>query len=132
VKAVPAATPTPVATPVKDTTAPAATLTSVPGQKLKQVLAKGLRLTLSSNEAGTATVTVAVDAKTARKLHIKREVGRAGTSVRAGTLGVTVKLAAKARKAFKKLRTVKLSVKAVVTDAAGNPATRSLAVTLKR
>lgn len=118
--------------PLKDTTAPVASLASAPGQKLKQVLAKGLHLTLASNEAGKATVTVSVDAKTARKLHIKREVGRASAAVRAGKLELTVKLGAKARKAFKKLRKVRLSVKAVVTDAAGNPATRSLTVTLKR
>jgi hypothetical protein len=120
------------APPPKDTTAPVAALASARGQKLKQALAKGLQLTLSSNEAGNATVTVSVDAKTARKLHIKREVGRASAAVRAGKLELTVKLAAKARKAFKKLRKVKLTVHAVVTDAAGNAAPLTTTVTLKR
>jgi Bacterial Ig domain len=133
VTAAPAATPTPTPTPViKDTTAPVAGLASAGNQKLKPVLAKGLRLTLTSNEAGKATVTVSVDAKTAGKLHIKREVGRATAIVRAGKLDVTVKLAAKARKALKKQRKVTLSVRAVVTDAAGNAGARSLTVRLKR
>jgi hypothetical protein len=131
VNALPAATPTPTPPP-PDTTAPVATLNSVRGQKLKQVLAKGLHLTLATNEAGKATVTVTVDAATARKLHLKREVGRASADVRAGKLELTVKLTAKARKAIKKLRKVRLTVRAVVTDAAGNPATRSMTVTLKR
>jgi hypothetical protein len=125
-----AATPTP--TPVPDTTPPTANLISAPGQKLKQVLAKGLHLTLASNEAGKATVTVSVDAKTARKLHIKREVGRASAAATAGKLDLTVKFTAKARKALQKLRKVKLSVRAVVTDAAGNSAPSSMTVTLKR
>jgi len=128
VTAAPPATPT----PVKDTTPPVASLGSASGQKLKQVLSKGLHLTLASNEAGKASVTVAVDAKTARKLHIKREVGKASANVRAGKVELTVKLTAKARKAFKTLRKVSLSVKAVVTDAAGNSASRSLTVRLKR
>jgi Bacterial Ig domain len=116
----------------RDTAPPVAVLTSVSGQKLKQVLAKGLHVTLASNEAGSATVTVTVDAKTARKLHIKREISRVSAIVSAGKLELTLKLTAKARKAIKKLAKVRLSVRAVVTDAAGNPATRSLTVTLKR
>lgn len=118
--------------PPPDTAAPMTTLSAARGQKLKQVLAKGLRLMLSSNEAGKAAVTVSVDAKTARKLHVKREVGSATANAVAGKVGLTVKLSAKARKAFKKLRKVKLSVRAVVTDVAGNATNRSLAVTLKR
>jgi hypothetical protein len=118
--------------PPKDKTAPVATLSSVRGQKLKQVLAKGLHLTLASNEAGRATVAVTVDAKTARKLHIKPQVGSATANVGSGKLELTVKLTAKARKAIKKLRKVRLSVRAVVTDAAGNSAHPSMTVTLKR
>jgi hypothetical protein len=131
VNALPQATPTPTPTP-RDITPPVAALTSATGQKLKQVLAKGLHLTLASNEAGKATVTVTVDAKTARKLHIKREISRVSAIVSAGKLELTLKLTAKARKAIKKLTKIRLSVRAVVTDAAGNPATRSLTVTLKR
>jgi hypothetical protein len=118
--------------PPKDTTAPVATLTSARGQTLKQVLAKGLRFTLASNEAGTAAVTVSVDAKTARKLHTKRVVGSASAAVRAGKLDLTVKLTAKARKALKKASKVRLTVSAVVTDAAGNAGRYSTTVTLKR
>jgi hypothetical protein len=132
VTAAPAGTPTPTPAPPKDTTAPVASLASVPGQKLKQVLAKGLQLMLSSNEAGSATVTVSVDAKTARKLHIKREVGRASAAVRGGKVQLTVKLAAKARKAFKTLRKLTLTVRTVVTDAAGNATPLTKTVTLKR
>ena len=125
----PAGSPPP---PPKDTTAPVATLSSARGQTLKQVLAKGLRFTLASNEAGSAAVTVSVDAKTARKLHIKREVGSASAAVSAGKLNLTVKLTAKARRALKKTRKVRLTVSAVVTDAAGNAGRYSTTVTLKR
>src|SRR4051812_31574620 len=56
--------PAPPAAPPQDTSAPVASLAAPSGQKLKQVLSKGLRLTLSANEAGAATVVVTVDAAT--------------------------------------------------------------------
>ena len=45
---------------------------------------------------------------------------------------MTLKLSAKARKAFKKLNQMKVTVTAVVTDAAGNRTTKTLKVTIRQ
>ena len=109
-----------------------------PKQSLKSARTKGIKLTATSNEAGTLAVTIKVDKKTARKLKIKPKAKRAVTvgtltqAIAAGDSRVTVKLTKKARKAFKRARKVKLLITMKVTDAAGNAATRSMTVTLKR
>jgi len=109
-----------------------------PKQSLKSARTKGIKLTATSNEAGTLVVTIKVDKKTARKLKIKPKAKRAVTvgtltrAIAAGDSKVTVKLTKKARKAFKRARKVKLLITMKVTDAAGNATTRSMTVTLKR
>jgi hypothetical protein len=109
-----------------------------PKQSLKSARTKGIKLTATSDEAGTLVVTIKVDKKTARKLKIKPKAKRAVTvgtltqAIAAGDSTVTVKLTKKARKAFKRARKVKLLITMKVTDAAGNATTRSITVTLKR
>jgi hypothetical protein len=123
-------------TPV-DTTRPVFSAAH-PKQSIGDARKKGIKLTSSSNEAGTLVVTIKVDKKTARKLKLKRKAKRAVTvgiltqSIAAGKTAVTVKLTKKARKAFKRARKVKLLITMTVTDAAGNATTRSMTVTLKR
>ncbi len=132
-------TPTPTVTPTShpDTTPPTIALAH-PSQKLKNARAKGLAITETSSEPGTLHVTVSVDKRTARKLKIKRNargavvIGTLTRAVAAGRTALHVKLSAKARKAFKRARKVKLLVTLRVTDAAGNRATKTLHVTLKR
>ena len=145
VAATPAATPTPPATPVtpgstappppaKDTTAPTASLKADTAS-----LAKGIALTLTSSEAGTAKLTATVDKATARKLKLDRKA-KGPVSVGTGTATLTggkpatltLKLTSRARSAFKRAKKVKLLLTAVFSDAAGNRATKTLAVTLKR
>ena len=120
-----------------DITAPAFSLQHA-SQKLKAVLSKGLRLVLSPNESATATITLTVNRATARKLKIKRnakgpvKVGGLTKTLAAGQSTVAVKLTAKARKAIKKAGKVKLLITVAMRDAAGNRATDTMKVTLKR
>ena len=104
------------------------------GVALKNASKKqAVSITLTTNEHATATLTLTLDKVTARKLKLEphrrhaqggadaRHVRRSRSSCRA-----------KARKAFKKLKRVKLTLTAVVTDTAGNETTKTLAVTLKK
>jgi hypothetical protein len=116
--------PTPIPAP-KDLTAPKVALKNA---SKKQALA----LSLTTNERSTATLTATLDQKTAKKLKLSRTVGTLKVALTPGTSTLKVKLSAKAAKAFKKLKKVKLSVTAVVTDTAGNKTTLKLTVTLKR
>jgi hypothetical protein len=126
-----------VATPPRDTTPPSFTM-AIAGKRLARVLAKGLRLRVTTTEAGTATVTVTVDKATARKLGLNRRargpvvVGRATGPISARNPSLVVKLTGKARHALKRARRVTLHLKTVITDAAGNQATRTMSVGLKR
>jgi hypothetical protein len=139
VTAPPAQTPpqSPPAAPPNDATAPAFSLAS-PSTKLKPALKKGLRLVLTPNEGGTATIRLTVDRATARKLKLKRnakgpfKVGGLKTTLASGQSTVVVKLTAKARKALTNVRKVKLLITVVMTDPAGNSATHTMKVTLKR
>lgn len=123
--------------PVVDITKPVFSAAH-PKQSLKSARTKGIKLTATSDEAGTLFVTIKVDKKTARKLKIKPKAKRAVTvgtltqTIAAGDSTVTVKLTKKARKAFKRARKVKLLITMTMTDAAGNATTRSITVTLKR
>lgn len=122
--------PPPIATvqplpPPKDLTAPALT---VKNASKKQALA----VTVTTNESASATLTVGLDKATAKKLKLAQKVGTLKAALKPGTSTLKVKLSAKAAKAFKKLKSVKLTVTAVVADAAGNQATKTLKVTLKK
>ena len=117
------------------TAAPAATPTDMtaPTIALKNASKKqALSITVTTNEAGSATFTAALDRATAKKLKLSRTVGTLKRTLKAGTATLKIKLSSKAAKAFKKRKSVKLTVTAVVTDAAGNKTTKTLKVTLKR
>ena len=73
-------------------------------------------------EPCTLTLQLVVDKATAKKLKLGRKalvIGRLTRSVD-GTATLKIKLTAKARKALKKAKHVKLAVRAIATDAAGN------------
>ena len=59
-------------------------------------------------------------------------VGTLTKSLAAGRASVTVKLTAKARKALKKAKSVKLGVAVAAKDAAGNTGAKTVSATLKR
>ena len=85
---------------------------AVAKQKLKAVLAKGLavRVTCSC----TLKLQLVVDKKTAKKLKLGKQATVIGTLTRTvgGSVKLKIKLTAKARKALKKARSVKLTVRA--------------------
>ena len=109
-----------------------------PKQSLENAHTKGIKLTSTSDEAGTLVVRIKVNKKTARELNIKRKAKRGVTVgtltqlIAAGDSTVTVKLTKKARNAAKQAPKVKLLITVKLTDAAGNATTRSITVTLKR
>jgi hypothetical protein len=121
----------------KDLTAPTVSLRSA-AKPLKQTLAKGLAIELTTNENASATLTLTLDKATARKLRVDRKakgpvtVGTIRSALTAGKATIPIRLSAKARKALKAVKRVKLTLTAVVTDTAGNKTTKTLAVTLKR
>ena len=65
-------------------------------------------ITLTTNENATATLTLSLDKATAKKLKLSRTVGTVKAALAPGKATISVKLSAKARKAFKKLKRVKL------------------------
>lgn len=127
----------PVTAASKDIIAPSFTLATV-GTKLKGALTRGLRLSLTVSEAGTARVTVTIDRTTARKLKLTRtgkgrvKVASLTTPVASGRANLVVKFTAKARKALSKARTVTLRITITVTDAARNSTSHAKTITLRR
>ena len=86
------------------------------------MLRKGLALRAACSEACTLKVQLVVDKKTAKKLKLGKKATVVGTLTRSlsGSAKFKLKLTGKAKKRLKKARSVKLSVRAVATDAAGN------------
>jgi hypothetical protein len=112
------------AAPAQAPPAPSADRTgpSVTVKAGKASIARGVALTVTSNEAGTAKLTLAAGKTKATK----------SAKLANGTTKVTLKLSAKARKALKRKRSVKATVTLVASDAAGNQTTRKLSVALRR
>jgi hypothetical protein len=132
---IPGPLPTPV--PPKDGLPVVFTVSST-AKALKPTLSKGLAIVLDAKENSSAKFTVTVDKATARKLKLDRKatgavtVGTMNVALTAGVNKLTIKLSAKAKRAFKSVKKLKLTVAAVVTDTAGNPAAKTLTVNLKR
>jgi hypothetical protein len=99
-----------------------------------------MKVALTCNEPCSARLNVRLDGKTAKKLKLLKRSSRAKTVVVAsgslrmgsGKRTATLKFTRAARKRLKGQRSVKLTVAGPVTDAAGNSATASRKVTLKR
>ena len=81
---------------------------------------------------------VFVSKATARRLKLKRKpqrpvlIGSAERSLEAGSNNITVALTAKAKKALRRARRVKLSLVTIATDTAGNRGIQSRTLTLRR
>jgi hypothetical protein len=120
-----------------DTKAPQLDLAR-PSGKLGAVMRRGLRVTLTSDEAVGAFVTVTVSRATARKLELARSpkrrvvVGRLSAAIHAGRTSLPVKLTRRARNALKDVNKVTLHVEVVARDAAGNSSRTAATVTLRR
>ena len=97
--------------------------------KLATALKSGLSLTVRCSASCRVTVVASVDKKTAKKLHLRsRNVGR-GIGFGAA---VKVKLTADARRALKRVKSVKLLLTMTAVGSDGLGAAASQAVTLKR
>jgi hypothetical protein len=126
--------------PVADKRAPRPSLALVRRQKLKVALAKGLKLRVKCDEPCAWKVSATIDAKTAKKLKLIKKksraksfkVGAASLKLGTGTRTATLKFTRKSKPKLKKLKSVKLSLVATVTDAAGNRAKKTFKVTVKR
>jgi hypothetical protein len=111
-------------TPPADVIAPAIAKLTLAKGKLATFLNKGYAVSLTTNEGGNATVQL---------LSGKTVVATGKAPVTTGqTTTVKAKFTSKARAALKRKRSVKLTLKIVVTDGAGNASTQTKRVTLKR
>src|SRR3954447_14683299 len=132
-----APTTTPVA-PAVDRTAPTVALSLSTRGALTALLKGRLRVRTSVSERASVLVEVRLDARTAKKLHLKATTtgvriatGRA-TITGAGTTSVTLKLTSAAKRALARAAGVKATLTATATDAAGNRGARGRTLTIKR
>jgi Ca2+-binding RTX toxin-like protein len=128
------AAPAPTApAPAGDTAAPKVTLGAVKAPKLGAAVKTGVAVAVTVSEGGSVKVQLLLDAKTAKKLKLPAVVGTGSAkAAAAGKVKVAAKLSAKAKAKLRGQRKVALTVKVTVTDAAGNAATSTRKVTLKR
>ena len=119
---------------VPDTTAPLAGLRVQARQRLAAVLRKGLALKASCSEPCALNVDALLEAKQARKLRVPQRIGSVnGKITPSGERNFTLKFSAKARKALRRHRLVKLTLRTTVADSVGNAGmVRDLRVTLRR
>src|SRR3954468_6629540 len=124
--------------PAVDRTAPTVALSLSTRGALTALLKGRLRVRTSVSERASVLVEVRLDARTAKKLHLKATTtgvriatGRA-TITRAGTTSVTLKLTSAAKRALARAAGVKATLTATATDAAGNRGARGRTLTIKR
>ena len=141
--AIPPATPPPAPAPVvaaggrsapaADTSAPAGALRVRTRQRLRRVVARGLRGRADCSEPCRLTLTLRLDRRTARRLGLPVIVGRRQASAQtAGELGVRVRISRAAARRLTRLRRVRLVLHAEVADPAGNRTTLVRKLTLTR
>jgi hypothetical protein len=116
-----------------------ATITGLSGGRVKlaRALSKGYPVAFSTTEGGRATVSLSASGSNARGLKVVmaktvRVAGGSKALPGAGQHRVTAKFTSKARRRLRRLRRVTLTVQVTVVDSAGNSATESKRVTLKR
>jgi hypothetical protein len=110
--------------PPADVVPPAIAKAALGKGRLATLLSKGYAVSFITNEGGTATVQL---------LSGKTVVANGKGSVKAGARAtIKAKFTKKARASLKRKRSVKLTLKIVVKDAAGNPNAQTKRVTLKR
>jgi len=134
----PAAPPPAVVTPTApsrsiDRAAPGVALT-IDRVRLRVLRTRGLRVALGVSEACRTSIELEVDARTAKRLHLRsRVLGRTTVSLSAaGHRAATVRLATKAARAVRSLSRLRVVAHAVATDAAGNRRGAERAATLRR
>jgi subtilisin family serine protease len=113
----------------KDTFAPVLVLDLARRATVKGLVKSGLRVAAHCSERCTLTYRVLLDAKTAKRLHLKRTAAtRRHLLKRAATDHADLKLP----KALRRARSGKLTVEVKAVDAAGNAVTHKVTVALLR
>lgn len=131
-------------TPGADTTGPADTkkpkgrVQLATRTTLRRALSTGLKLKVTSDEAGAVRLQVVLGGKDAKRLKLVRRAkattvasGKA-TFTTAGTKTITARFTKKARTRLRTAKRLRFTLKLTVTDAAGNRGTASKIVTLRR
>jgi Domain of unknown function (DUF4394)/Calx-beta domain len=122
------------APPAPDKTRPVG-LAAIAAQRLGAVRSSGLRLRLLVSESLTARVVATVDQKTRKRFGLSSTTVTSATTARyAGpqARSLRLRLTAAAKRKLAKARSIKLTVVARLTDAAGNVATVRENITLRR
>jgi hypothetical protein len=122
-----AAASTPTAAP-SDHTAPTVSITTPKQPSLRSIIARGLRISVACSEPCMIKAELALSRAIARSLGLPTPgsrntvvIGRgAGALHASGRASITVKLTAKARRALRRLRQGRLTLRITATDAAGN------------
>jgi WD40-like Beta Propeller Repeat len=119
-----------------DTKAPTVAIGGARKLKLSAFM-KGPRFPVSCSEACQVKALFALDKKTGKRLGLGSRaaniVGRGSATLTSGKGSVRVKLTSKARKKLRKVRSLKVTLAAAATDAAGNQgAPRLVKLTVKR
>ena len=124
--------------PAGDRTAPTVSATLSGRGALRLLLAGRLRVSTTASERAALRVELRVDNRTAKKLHLTKGASTvtiatgSASLAQAGRTSVKVRVSAQAKRALAKLGSVKVSVRATATDAAGNGRTRSSTATITR
>lgn len=120
--------------PVRDTIRPVG-LAAIAAQRLRAVRRSGLSLRLLVSEALRARVVATVDQKTRRRLGLKSATVTKPTTVNytgPQARKLRLRLTAAAKRKLAKVRSVKLTIRATLTDRGGNVTTVRERVTLRR
>jgi hypothetical protein len=121
-----------------DVTPPSARLVAPIRQRLATVLARGVFVPVSCSESCGISVAVLLDRQTARKLDL---AGRAGPAVlgtatarvaTAGSRSLRARLTQRARRALRPVKSVRVTVQVLVSDAAGNGTLLQRRITIGR
>jgi len=123
---------------VLDRSAPALSLALSSRRRLRVVLSRGLALRARCSERCGVRMRMVVNGRSARQSGLSRSssqtvvVGRTVVAMAPGAKRVVIRFGREARTRLRHLRSVRLSVRAVATDRAGNARPRSLKILLRR
>ena len=101
-------------------------------QKLAAVRRTGLKLQITCDEAGTATIELRVTKRMARRLRIASVVGRVTKGLTAGDNDIVVPLSRRAKRRLASVKRVEIVALVIGRDAAGNSVRETLKMTLRR
>ena len=133
----PAPGPVPAPAVALDRSAPALSLALASRRRLRAVLSRGLALRARCSERCMLQLRIVVDGRTARRTRLarsRRAVVAGRRTVVAGSRAKTIEIGfgRRARSRLRRVRGVRLTVKAVASDRVGNVERRSLRVLVRR